>query len=227
MKEYGADKRWPFAEGGETTIGLATAGVLGAMVLGHIRPGWFSRLILFIVSGLWLLILYFFRDPNRQTEELPGQVLSAGDGTVVAIVPEEEKNYVGQAMIRITIFLSITNVHVQRVPISGQVQLVAHRPGQFIQAFRPEASQVNEHIAMVLDTPYGPLLVKQIAGILARRCVNQARPGDWLTAGQRFGLIKFGSRIDLLLPTNAQILVAVGDTVQGGLTPIAYLPHPN
>lgn len=224
MKGYGNDKRWPFAEGSGPTIAWATAGLIGALGWWRSRPGWVSRLLFFMASGLWLLILYFFRDPNRQTEAVPGQVLSAGDGTVVAIVPEKESQYLGLDMIRVTIFLSITNVHVQRTPISGRVRLVAHRPGQFIQAFRPEASQVNEHIAMVIDTPYGPVLVKQIAGILARRCVNQSRPGDWLTAGRRFGLIKFGSRIDLLLPNNAQILVTVGDTVQAGLTPIARLP---
>jgi phosphatidylserine decarboxylase len=100
---------------------------------------------------------------------------------------------------------------------------VQHHPGKFLQAFRPEASDVNEYIAMMIEGEYGRLLIKQIAGILARRCVNKMQPGDTIRAGQRFGLIKFGSRLDLFLPPSAQLLIAVGDKVYGGLTPIARL----
>ena len=117
------------------------------------------------------------------------------------------------------------NVHVQRIPITGTVKMVRHQPGRFLQAFRPEASSVNEYIAMLIQTTFGPVLVKQIAGIMARRCVNDAHPGDIVNGGQRFGMIKFGSRVDLFIAPAAEILVTVGDRVIGGVTPVARLPE--
>lgn len=221
MKQYGKDRSWPFAEGGGTTILVATTFFLGAAALWFWRPGLFSGLLLVLAAALWLLILYFFRDPKRQPPAEEGIVLSPGDGEVVAVVEGCEERYLQETVRRISIFLSVTDVHVQRAPVSGRVALVEHRPGQFLQAFRPEASEVNESIAMIIESKYGRVLVKQIAGILARRCVNYAQVGDELTAGQRFGLIRFSSRVDLFLPLEAQILVSVGDRVAGGLTPIA------
>jgi phosphatidylserine decarboxylase len=224
MKKYGADRSWPFAEGGGTTILVATAFFLSAAVLWFWRPGLLTGALLVVATALWLLILYFFRDPKRQPPAEKQVVLSPGDGEVVAIVDGREERYLKETVRRISIFLSVTDVHVQRFPISGRVALVEHRPGQFLQAFRPEASEVNESISMIIESDHGRLLVKQIAGILARRCVNYAQVGDQLTAGQRFGLIRFSSRVDLFLPLEAQIVVAVGDRVVGGLTPIARFP---
>jgi phosphatidylserine decarboxylase len=222
MRKYGADRKWPFAEGGGTTILIATAFFLGAAALWFWRPGLLSGLLLVLATVLWLLILYFFRDPKRQPPAEKGVALSPGDGEVVAIVEGCEERYLKETVRRISIFLSVTDVHVQRAPISGRVVLVEHRSGQFLQAFRPEASEVNESISMIIESEHGGrVLVKQIAGILARRCVNYAQVGDQLTAGQRFGLIRFGSRVDLFLPLEAQVVVAVGDRVTGGLTPIA------
>jgi phosphatidylserine decarboxylase len=225
MKKYGADRSWPFAEGGGATIVVATAFFMGAAVLWFWRPGWLSGLLLVLATALWLLILYFFRDPKRQSPAEPGLVLSPGDGEVVAVVEGCEERYLKETVRRVSIFLSVTDVHVQRSPVTGRVALVEHRPGKFLQAFRPEASEVNESIAMIIESDAGRLLVKQIAGILARRCVNYAQVGDELTAGQRFGLIRFGSRVDLFLPLEAQVVVAVGDRVAGGLTPIARFPN--
>jgi phosphatidylserine decarboxylase len=222
MKKYGADRNWPFAEGGGATIFVATAFFVSAAVLWFWRPGWLSGLLLVLVTALWLLILYFFRDPKRQPPAEPGVVLSPGDGEVVAVVEGCEARYLKETVRRISIFLSVTDVHVQRSPVTGRVALVEHRPGKFLQAFRPEASEVNESIAMIIESEHGGrILVKQIAGILARRCVNYAQVGDELTAGQRFGLIRFGSRVDLFLPLTAEVLVRVGDQVAGGLTPLA------
>jgi phosphatidylserine decarboxylase len=176
-----------------------------------------------VSTSLWLLILYFFRDPNRDVINVPGQVIGPGDGEVVEIVHERENRYLQTDVIRISMFLNIHDVHIQRVPLGGRVTLVHHQLGKFLQAFRPEASDVNEYIAMVVEGAYGRILIKQIAGILARRCVNKMRPGDVVTTGQRFGLIKFSSRLDLYLPPDAQLLVSIGDKVYGGLTPIAQL----
>ncbi len=223
MNQVGQDSLWPFAEGGGGTIGLATA-VTSLIFFLHLRArNPFTKALLTLATGLWLLILYFFRDPNRQPPPTPGLVVSPADGEIVAIIRERESHFLQDDTIRISIFLSITNVHVQRAPLAGSVTMVEHRPGQFLQAFRPEASDINEFIAMVIQTPYGRILVKQIAGILARRCVNYLHVGDSVQTGQRFGLIRFSSRVDLYLPPDAQLLVSIGDKVTGGITPIAQM----
>jgi phosphatidylserine decarboxylase len=223
MEAYGRDRALPIAEGGETTIGLATAVWLIVLGLRLWRRNILTRAAAAASSLLWLLVLYFFRDPRRATVDQPGLVVSAGDGEVVAITREWEETYLKRESIRISIFLSIFDVHVQRFPVTGTVTRVQHVPGKFLQAFRPEASTENEYIAMEIETTYGPVLVKQIAGIMARRCVNHVRPGDKARAGDRFGLIRFGSRVDLFLPATADPLLAVGSKVKGGVTPIAHL----
>ncbi len=223
MKHYGADKAWPFAEGGGATILIFTVVWATAVTLWFLWQNLATGFFLFLATALWLLILYFFRDPNREVVNKPGLVIGPGDGEVVEIVHEFEDYYLKEDVIRISMFLSVTDVHVQRVPLGGKVTLIDHQPGQFLQAFKPEASEVNEYMAMITESGYGRILIKQIAGILARRCVNNAQPGDELQTGQRFGLIKFSSRLDLYLPPNAQLLVEIGDKIVGGLTPIAQL----
>ena len=224
---YGQDRAWPFADGSGPTILVVTAVFALALLGWFIFTNFITGIFLFLATFLWLLILYFFRDPNRQIMDKPGCVVGPGDGEVVEIRREREERYLQAETIRISMFLNITDVHIQRAPLGGRVTLVEHQPGQFLQAFRPEASDVNEYIAMVIEGEYGRLLIKQIAGILARRCVNKMQPGDVIQTGQRFGLIKFSSRLDLFLPPRAQLLVAVGDKVYGGLTPIAQLSEIN
>lgn len=220
-------RSWPFAEGGEATIALTSLLASAAMALSVKRPNFGARLLAAGAVAVWLLILYFFRDPERQTLDEPGLVVSAGDGEVVEIVDECEASYLHSRATRISVFLSIFDVHVQRIPISGSVTAVQHQPGKFLQAFRPEASTENEHISMLIESDYGPVLVKQIAGIMARRCVNNTQTGQMVHVGQRYGMIKFGSRVDLFVPPEAQLLVKVGDKVAGGLTPIAILAKKN
>lgn len=217
------DRLWPFAQGSAVTLLIATGGWLTAVFLWFQFTNTATGILLFLISALWLLVLYFFRDPNRTVIQKPGLVVSPGDGEVVEIQTEHEQTYLNQEIIRISFFLGITDVHVQRAPLGGTTKLVKHRPGKFVQAFKPEASDINEHIAMITETPYGNILLKQIAGILARRCVNYAKPNDQLETGQRFGLIRFGSRLDLYLPPTAQLLVKIGDKVKGGIDPIAQL----
>ncbi len=223
MQKYGADRIWPFAEGGGSTMAVMTVVWLTAVIFWFSATNFIAGVALVLLTALWLLVLYFFRDPKRVVINQPGQVIGPGDGEVVEIVQEVETTYLKQKCIRISMFLNITDVHVQRVPLGGKVTLVQHKPGKFLQAFRPEASDVNEHIAMITQSAYGTILIKQIAGILARRCVNYAKPGDSVTTGQRYGLIRFSSRLDLYLPTDAKLLIKVGDKVYGGLTPIAQL----
>ncbi len=202
---------------GRNTIVLV---VLAAIAVG-LLPGLFTYVLLGLIFILLLLILYFFRNPDRAVIDEPGLVVGPCDGEVVAITPMHEARYLETDCIRISVFLSVLDVHVQRAPLGGEVSLVEHQPGKFLQAFKPEASEVNERISMVIDSDHGRVLLQQIAGILARRCVNFAQPGEKIRVGQRFGLIKFGSRVDLYLPPEAQILVSIGDQIYGGLTPIA------
>jgi phosphatidylserine decarboxylase len=223
MKHAGADRLWPFAEGGESNLAVATAVWAGALIISRRWSNPLFRLLGFVLTIIYLLILYFFRDPNRPTVEQPGMVVGPGDGEVVNIVREHESEFLNQESVRISIFLSVLDVHVQRIPIGGKVLRVQHHPGQFLQAYRPEASQVNEYIATILETPYGLVLVKQIAGIMARRCVNYLHPGETVYTGERLGLIRFGSRVDLFLPADARLLISIGDKVIGGITPLARL----
>lgn len=223
MNNYGSDRSWPFAEGGGSTLMVVSAVCTAFYLLYKRYPSPLTRLLHWLTTAVWLLILYFFRDPTRRFSGDPALFLSPGDGEIVDIVYGRENDYLRTDVVRISIFLSIFDVHVQRVPIAGRVTAVDHHPGKFLEAFKPEASEVNEHITMQMETAHGPILVKQIAGILARRCVNYLQPGQQVGRGQRLGLIKFSSRVDIFLPRNAQLLVAVGDKVYGGLTPVARL----
>ncbi|MEM7334592.1 MAG: phosphatidylserine decarboxylase [Chloroflexota bacterium] len=217
------DRIWPFARGSAVTLLVVTGVWLTAVLLWYQWTNFGTGFLLFLISFIWLLTLYFFRDPNRDVIQKPGLVISPGDGEIVEIKTEIENKFLKKEVIRISFFLGLTDVHVQRVPLGGVTKLVQHQPGKFIQAFRPEASEVNEYIAMMTETAYGTILLKQIAGILARRCVNYAPLEQPVATGQRFGLIRFGSRLDLYLPPTAKILVQIGDKVKGGLHPIAQL----
>jgi len=226
MERMNKERAWPFAVGSGGTLGMATTVLAAAAGLWRWRPGRASSALFGLWGALWLLLLYFFRDPQRAAPAAAGLVVGPGDGELVEIVRERETRFLNAEVVRLSIFLSITDVHVQRAPLGGRVTAVVHQPGRFLQAFRPEASQVNESIAMVLETEYGRILIKQIAGILARRCVNYAQPGQQLATGQRFGLIRFGSRLDLCLPPDAGLLVQIGDKIVGGVTPIAQMASP-
>jgi phosphatidylserine decarboxylase len=222
------DKRvanWGFHKWRDGSILLTTLLLAIATVFQFIWANLPALIFLCVSAIIWLFVLYFFRDPTRVVVNSPGLVVGPCDGTVKEIVIVKENHYLNEETTRISIFLSVFNVHVQRFPLEGVVSQVDHQPGKFLQAYKPEASQVNEYIAMVIDTAHGKILLKQIAGILARRCINYAQVGDRINTGQRFGLIKFGSRIDLFLPPKAKILVGEGDKIYGGLTPVAQFPN--
>jgi phosphatidylserine decarboxylase len=211
----------PFARGGEGTIVLFTAFLAGAVWIRQKLPRPVGDLLLLLIAPLWGLVLFFFRDPERAIPVGDDLILSPADGRIVAIERVHEPLFVQGPALRISTFMSLWDVHVNRSPVSGEVKLVRHVPGKFLQAFRPEASDVNEHILLGLQSGERRVLVKQIAGILARRCVNHAIIGAYLERGQRFGLIRFSSRADLFLPPEVQLLVQVGDPVQGGNSVVA------
>ena len=181
---------------------------------------WFWVTGLFV--GLFLFVTWFFRDPERSIPEDPNAIVSPGDGKIVEIISEKD-TLLDEAYTRVSIFLNVFNVHVNRVPISGKIQATRYNPGKFFNAASHKASLDNEQSAILLNNGHVTILVKQIAGLIARRIVCWAKEGDEYQRGQRFGLIRFGSRVDIFLPEGTDIKVAIGDIVNGGSSIIGYL----
>lgn len=181
----------------------------------------------FITGGTWvallpfiltLFMLYFFRDPERIAPEGDNIFVSPADGKVILIKNVREDQHLKSDAIEVSIFMSPLNVHVNRAPCDGVVESVVHTSGKFLSAFKHEASLQNENIAMLLNTKHGKVLVRQVAGFVARRAVCRVKPGDTLKKGQRYGIIKFSSRLDVYLPKDADIKVKLGDKVKAGET---------
>lgn len=171
-----------------------------------------------ILILLGIFVVYFFRDPDRVIPREPGTVVSPADGKVVEIVEEAFDSKMGR---RVSIFLSIFDVHIQRAPVAGRVAQVTYRPGKFYGAFRSKASELNEQNIIYIETPEGMLPFKQIAGAIARRVLCWKHEGDVVTRGERVGMIRFGSRVDVWLPMEAEVLVRHGQKVQGGSSILA------
>jgi phosphatidylserine decarboxylase len=170
---------------------------------------------------LAVFFLWFFRDPVREIPQDPSLVVSPGDGLV------QEAEWIetsAGSRIRVTIFLSVFDVHVNRVPIGGTVTVVDYREGEFTNAMNSESAIVNEQTLITIDAGAYSVSFKQIAGLLARRIVCNLKPGDRVLCGQRMGMIKFGSRVDVLMPAEAELRVKVGDRVKGGSSVIGRLP---
>lgn len=168
--------------------------------------------------GLTLFSAWFFRDPERVPPTDPSAIVAPADGKVVLV----DENPSGP---RVAIFLNVFDVHVNRSPIAGRVESVRYTEGRFLAAFDARAGEVNERNDLVVAGPAGRVTVSQIAGLIARRIVCRVKPGDPLAAGERFGLIRFGSRTDLGLPPGARIDVRVGQRVKGGATVIGWMPE--
>jgi phosphatidylserine decarboxylase len=158
--------------------------------------------------------VWFYRDPDRVPPEGEGIFVSPADGRVVEIGPVPHA-YTGDA-VKVGIFMNVFSVHVNRAPCEGTVEYLEYVPGRKIAAFAPKASEVNERHLVGLSTRYGPVLLVQIAGLLARRIVCRLRRGDILAAGERYGMIRLGSKVDIYLPTSVQLAVKVGDKVYAG-----------
>jgi phosphatidylserine decarboxylase len=174
-----------------------------------------------LLACLAAFIFYFFRDPERVIPSDPGAVVSPADGRVLVVTDEE---YAGRPGKRISIFLAIWNVHVNRSPETGVISKLEYCPGKFFAAMRECASTQNEQNILSLATPTGEIVFKQIAGLIARRVVCWKKQGDQVARGERIGLVRFGSRSDLWLPREAEILAKVGDSVKGGSSILAYWP---
>ncbi|HTO94538.1 MAG TPA: phosphatidylserine decarboxylase family protein [Bacteroidota bacterium] len=171
-----------------------------------------------------LFTVYFFRDPDRTPPAGDNLVVSPADGEVVAIAPASGEEYIGRDAIRVSIFMSPLNVHVNRFPISGTVRYYRYVPGEYVVAFDEKASLRNERTLIGIENARCRILFKQIAGFVARRIVARVREGDTAVAGERFGMIKFGSRVDVFVPHEAAIRVALGQKTVGGETVLAVVP---
>ena len=203
-----AREGWPF-------IAIAWAVVLGAAFL------WWPLAVILAMLAVW--VVAFFRDPIRPGPRGERYVLAAAEGHVVHVIETDEPMYVKERSVRISIFLSVFDVHVNRYPVDGAVELVHYNKGKFLHAADEKASLDNEQSSIGLRGPRGRVLVRQIAGLIARRIVTDAKPGDRVTQGERLGLIRFGSRTDVFLPLSARPVLKVqpGDRVLVGGTVLA------
>jgi phosphatidylserine decarboxylase len=199
---------------------LAAAAWLVASRTGG--PAFTGTAVLFTLLALF--VVWFFRDPTPRIPVDVGLVVAPGEGRVIDIREIEEPSFLGSTARRITIFLSVFDVHVQRAPVSGRVEHRSYKPGKYAVAWLEKASVDNEQASLGITTPHGRVLVRQIAGLVARRIVTDPVEGDTVERGQRIGLIRFGSRVDLFLPLAWEVTCAVGDRVRVGATPLARLP---
>jgi phosphatidylserine decarboxylase len=195
--------------------------ILALFALLAIATLFVSAWLSLLFSLLFLCTVAFFRDPERMAPADPNLIVAAADGTVMDIVELDEGQVLKTRARRVGIFLSIFDVHTNRAPIDGRVIYRQHREGLCLDARRPDCSEKNESMTWAFENPGVTIVVRQIAGAIARRIVPWANVGDELKKGERFGMIRFGSRTELYLPLNAELLVKVGDHVSGGSTIIA------
>jgi phosphatidylserine decarboxylase len=192
---------------------------LAALIFGWHILG--LQIAAFLLLGLGTFILYFFRDPERSIPGDEADVVSPADGRVLEVVDELQGDRPGR---RITIFLAIWNVHVNRTPLAGRISKIEYRPGRFHMAMKKAASSENEQNVIYLETSRGQIVFKQIAGLIARRVILWKKAGEQVKRGERIGIVRFGSRMDLWLPPDAVIKVKPGDHVAGGSSILARWP---
>jgi phosphatidylserine decarboxylase len=194
---------------------------IGFALLAAGKDSIWLLIVALIFAVIALFLIFFYRNPNR---EIPGGddlILSVADGTILS-VQDFENGYIGKGK-KVSIFLSVFNVHINRIPISGRIDYVKYNPGKFLKAFVDKASDENEQTEIGLIYSSGKLIFKQIAGILARRIVCRLDKNQNVKSGDVFGLIHFGSRAELFLPSNVEVIVKAGDKVKGGETAIAHI----
>jgi phosphatidylserine decarboxylase len=214
-----------FAREGLVFITIAALLAAGGFALAVSRRSWALWLLAFVLTLLTLWVAYFFRDPERTGERGPAVVIAPADGRVVMITEVDEPAFLHGRARRISIFMNVFNVHVNRYPVSGQVRYVHYNPGKFLNAATEKSSLENEQMSVGIEHDGTRVLVRQIAGLVARRIVNYSREGEAVEQGERMGLIRFGSRVDVFLPVTATVLVQVGQTTMAGATVMASLPE--
>ncbi len=209
-------------------LGLIFIGLAGTVGLALLSTWWDSHIVVALAALAALptvFTIFFFRDPERRFEDQPGILIAPADGRILGIRKIGHHDFIGGEALEVSIFLSILDVHINRIPADGTVEYVKYNPGKFFKAFLDKASDENENTEIGIITPSGHrLVVKQIAGMIARRIVCHLKQGDSVDAGARFGMIRFGSRAELYVSADSDIRVTTGDHVKGGATVIGFLP---
>jgi phosphatidylserine decarboxylase len=198
--------------------------VVALAILSHVYIGWS---VAWFFDLFALFVIQFFRDPPRAIPDTPGAVLSPADGQIVSLIHTNDP-YAKRPALCISVFMNVFNVHSNRISVDGHVESVTYFPGQFLNASLDKASERNERNAVIVHTSIGkrvvPVTLVQVAGLIARRILCYVKPGNTVSKGQRYGFIRFGSRVDVYLPVDAQPLVAPGDQVKATSTILALLP---
>lgn len=201
-----APEGWPFI------------GAFWAVLAGLAFVGW-PWALAWLPAAIW--VIAFFRDPERQGPRGDRLVIAPADGKVVSVIPMHEPDVIGGQATRVSIFMNVFDVHVNRYPADGTITFRRYRPGKFINAADEKAALENEQSDVGITTAHGPVLARQIAGLIARRIITDHGEGTAVRQGERLGLIRFGSRVDVFLPAGTRILVKEGDVTQAGVTVIA------
>jgi phosphatidylserine decarboxylase len=212
-----------FAREGLSFIVIAALVAAGGFGVAIMRRSWPLWLVAFTLTLVALWVAYFFRDPERIGERGERLVIAPADGKVVMVTEVDEPSFMKERAIRISIFMNVFNVHVNRYPVSGIVRLVERKAGRFMNAAAEESSLQNEQTSIGIEVGSNHILVRQIAGLIARRIVTDAKEGDRVQQGERMGLIRFGSRVDVFLPASSKLRVKVGDMTYAGASVIAEL----
>lgn len=202
-------------------LALAAAGYTAALM----RRSWPLWLLAFVLTVLVLWVAYFFRDPERSGPRGDALVISPADGRVIEVVEVDEPAFIQGRAIRISVFMNVFNVHVNRYPVGGRVAYVHYNPGKFMNAAAEKASLDNEQMSIGVQGARHKVLFRQIAGLVARRIVTYSRVGDDAEQGERMGLIRFGSRVDVFVPVGSTVRAKVGDRPIAGTTVLAELPQ--
>mgnify|MGYP001051717292 CR=1 FL=1 len=207
---------------GYTTLGYVAIISFLLIAIGIFLTNPYVKYLLILLGILFLAFtINFFRDPERKTPEGKNLVISPADGKVISIIKTFDHEYLKSECMRIAIFMSPLNVHVNRIPISGKVEYLKYYPGKYLVAFEEKSSENNERMSTGIASEFGKVRFTQIAGFVARRIVNELKEGQEVRAGERFGMIKFGSRVDVYLPLNSKIKVTENQKVYAGETILA------
>jgi phosphatidylserine decarboxylase len=213
-----------FAREGLLFIAIAAVIAAGAFGFAISRRSWGLWLAALVLLLLALWVAYFFRDPERVGDRGPSLVVSPADGKLIMITEVDEPGFIKGRAIRLSIFMNVFNVHVNRYPVDGVVKYVHYNNGKFFNAAAEKSSLENEQMSVGVDTGKYQVLVRQIAGLIARRIVTYSRPGEKVKQGERMGIIRFGSRVDVFIPPGSTIKAKLGDATVAGVTILADLP---
>ena len=214
-----------FAREGLLFIAIAAAVAAGGFAFAISRRSWALWLAAFVLLLLALWVAYFFRDPERTGQRGPSLVVSPADGKLIMISEVDEPSFVQGRAIRLSIFMNVFNVHVNRYPVDGVVKHVHYNKGKFLNAASDKSSLENEQMSVGVDTGRYRILVRQIAGLIARRIVTYSKVGQQVKQGDRMGIIRFGSRVDVFIPVDSRILGKLGDVTTAGVSILAELPR--